>query len=244
MLKTMNNQEKGFTLIELMIALAVGALIMTAVYASMNMAQRSATSVGRKVVTQQDARTVLDVMSMEVRMASYNPNMSSPNESGYIWSGSALGNCSSVNLITANKGIQAANATTIAIAMDLGGRIDDAGANVPSGRIGDAENEYIVYMLDNQNKTITRNVSCSGNSVILGGEDLSTVIRNGDTNTPLFEYFDRNNNTLPEPVSIPDIRRVKITIVADTKDPDMLSGQAKRMNYTTDILVKNHVLSP
>lgn len=239
----MKSTEKGFTLIELMIALGVGAIIMTAVYAAMNMAQRSAASVGRKVVTQQDARAVLDIMAMEIRMASYNPNLSSPNESNYIWRGSMSGNCSGVPLIPENKGILSANATTIAVAMDLGGKME-SGANVPSSRIGDSENEYIVYALNSKNRTITRNVSCTGNSVILGGEDLATVIRNGDMDISLFEYFDRNNNLLEEPVSISDIRRVKITIVADTKNPDMLTGQVKRMTYTTDVLVKNHVLSP
>ena len=71
----MNMKKNGFSLVELIIAMAVGLLIMTAIYAIINMAQRSSASVGRKVVTQQDARAVLDLMAMEIRMASYNPTI-------------------------------------------------------------------------------------------------------------------------------------------------------------------------
>ena len=72
----MNMKKNGFSLVELIIAVAVGLLIMTAVYAIINLAQSSSVSVGRKVVTQQDARSVLDLMAMEIRMASYNPTQS------------------------------------------------------------------------------------------------------------------------------------------------------------------------
>jgi prepilin-type N-terminal cleavage/methylation domain-containing protein len=244
----MNLKNDGFTLIELIIAMGIGLVIMAAVYASVNIAQRSSAGVGRKVITQQDARAVLDMMAMEIRMASFNPSMSRT-----IWETipsnttnrpvSPFTPCTNLGLtapVINNKGIQLAEPNRILIAMDL----NDPPLSPASSLIGDIPNEYIEYALNDNKNTITRNVSCSSND-ILGGDDLSTTVRNGnDTGTPLFQYFDRDNTQLTTPVSIPDIRRVRITIVADTKDPDSLSGGVKRMTYTTDVLVKNHVLCP
>ncbi|MDI6743226.1 MAG: prepilin-type N-terminal cleavage/methylation domain-containing protein [Smithella sp.] len=228
-------KQKGFTLVELIIAMAVGALIMTALYASMNMAQRSSGSVGRKVVTQQDARAVLDIMAMEIRMASYNPSMSTG-----IWETIPTAICNSMGNVVplkVNKGVQVAESDRILIAMDL----NNPPLDRDKSEIGDEENEYIEYALDKNQKTITRNVRCSGDSDILGGDDLATVVRNEDANIPLFRYFDKDGN---ETGSIPDIRSVRITIVADTKYRDNLTQQTRRMTYTTDVLVKNHVLCP
>ena len=229
----MNINKNGFTLIELMIAMGIGLVILAALYTSVNMAQRSSSGVGRKVVTQQDARTVLDIMAMEIRMTSLNTSASRT-----IWSTIPACAMGSLVPVKENKGLQIAGPNAILIAMDLGGKIE-SGANVPSGIIGDAPNEYIEYEF--KNKTITRNVSCGGDNVLLGGEDLSTIVRNGVLGIPLFQYFDRLGNPT---ASIPDIRRVRITIVADTMNPDALTSQAKRMTYTTDVLVKNHVLCP
>ena len=66
-------KKNGFTLVELMIYVAVSAVIMAAAYAAVVMAQRSSSSVGRKIITQQDVRLVLDMMAMDIRNASYNP---------------------------------------------------------------------------------------------------------------------------------------------------------------------------
>lgn len=226
------NRKNGFTLIELIIAMGIGAIIMTAIYASMNMAQKSSASVGRKIVTQQDARSVLDIMAMEIRMASLNPSMSRT-----IWG--SIPSCASMGSIDPDKdfkGIQVADPDRILIAMDL----NNPPLNSAISEIGDEQNEYIEYQFHADSKTITRNVSCGGDNVILGGEDLSTTVSNDD-NTPVFQYFDRNGG---ETTSISSIRRIRITIVADTKAPDSLTGKVKRMTYTTDVLVKNHVLCP
>ena len=68
-----NMRKNGFTLVEILIAMFVGALIMAAVYSLMTLTQKTSTSLDRKVITQQDTRTVLDLMAMEIRMASFNP---------------------------------------------------------------------------------------------------------------------------------------------------------------------------
>lgn len=223
-------------MIELIIAMGVGALIITVIYAAMNVAQKSSASVGRKVVTQQDARTVLDIMAMEVRMASYNPQMLPQ-----AWQVADDGNCYGKLILTrSNKGIQTAAANEIAIAMDL-----DNSRSIANGT---SDNEYIVYRYDND--TIRRSVTCGNFQPLLGGPDTETNVSNKSAGIPLFQYFDRNGTNLADasgnvPANfIPQIGRVRINIVADTKNPDSMTNKVRRMTYTTDVLVKNHVLCP
>jgi prepilin-type N-terminal cleavage/methylation domain-containing protein len=228
----MNIKKNGFTLVELIIAVAVGLLILTAVYASINMAQRSSASVGRKVVTQQDARSVLDLMAMEIRMASYNPTSTKS-----IWLSIPTAACASMGSfspVNANIGIQTAagtpNANTIVIAMDLN-------ADRIIGPPGTSE--YIEYSYNGAD-TITRNVNCGNDQPILGGAGSATMVRNNAAGMSLFQYFDSNGAAT---TSIPAIRRIRITIVADTESNDNLTSKTRRMTYTTDVLVPNHALS-
>jgi prepilin-type N-terminal cleavage/methylation domain-containing protein len=232
-------RRKGFTLVELLIAMAVGIVIIAAVYSAMNLALRFSANTDRKVISQQDTRAVLDLMAMEIRMASYNPTMSTT-----IWSTipSNATTCNQMGLVSpvpANKGIQIANANTILIAMNLN-------ANNTIGAAGD-ENEYIVYSYNANANTITRNVSCGGNQAILGGTAPDSNVRNAavlPTPIPLFQYFDRND----QPTAlIPNIRRIQITIVTDTAANDTTQSgtpRPRRMIYSTSVIVRNHAISP
>jgi prepilin-type N-terminal cleavage/methylation domain-containing protein len=238
----MNMKKNGFTLVELIIAMGVGFIILTAVYAGINMAQRSSASVGRKIVTQQDARAVLDLMAMEIRMASYNPT---GTESNTIWKTIPI--CASMGPVTLeprNKGIQTGPtpANTIIIAMDLNN------PPVTPAVIGDITNEYIEYSYNGAD-TINRNVSCGGDQAILGGAGSATRVSNAAAGVKLFTYFNRSDNDItatvannnPDPTNgVPAIRRIRITIVADTESNDSLTSNPRRMTYITDVLVRNH----
>jgi prepilin-type N-terminal cleavage/methylation domain-containing protein len=230
-------RKNGFTLVEAIIAMAVGALIMAAVYGYMSLVQKNSANADRKIVTLQDTRTVLDLMATEIRMASYLPppcNMSTwltipacPEMAG--WGGAPD---------RRYKGIQVADANKIFVAMDLNG---DAVIGPPGA------SEYIMYYYDGAS-TLYRDVSCGGNQAILGGTALSSNIRNAATGVNLFRYFDRANNEITATVSnnpstvngIPAIRRILITIVADTADKDLNTQQYKRIVYSTSVMVRNH----
>jgi hypothetical protein len=161
--------------------------------------------------------------------------------------------------VQANKGIQVANSDRIVIGMDL------TDPPVTPALIGDSASEYIEYSyVGGTTGTIFRNIGgtagCPGDQPILGGAGSATMVHNdtladtGTCNNPLymFQYFDKagtnlgnhgSNCNVPS-ASIPAIRRIRITIVADTENPDSVTHQVKRMTYTTDLLVKNHVLCP
>ena len=236
-------KKNGFTLIELLIAIAVGLIIMAAVYGGMNMAQHSSSSIDRKTLTQQDTRAVLNLMAMEIRMASFTRR-----NNNAVWttipSAASTPACTQMGLATpvaVRKGIQLAGANEILIAMDLNA---DNIIGPPSS------NEYIYYKLEEQR--ITRNVTCGGNQTILGGAGSSTLVVN-TVATPLFTYFDEDGQDISAAVgsapgstsdtNIPLIRSIRITIVASVEKQGSQFG-VKPITYTTDVLVKNHVLSP
>ncbi|HDS05772.1 MAG TPA: prepilin-type N-terminal cleavage/methylation domain-containing protein, partial [Deltaproteobacteria bacterium] len=162
----MNNMmnKRGVSLVELIVAMAVGIIIMAAIYSLMNTGQQSSASLARKVLTQQDARAVLDLMAMEIRMASFNPTDNASL-------GGTTPACNSMNSfaggVASRGGIQIAEQNRLLIAMDLNGIFESGENKIPDGKIGNpGTNEYIYY--EYANNTITRNVSCGGNTVILG----------------------------------------------------------------------------
>jgi prepilin-type N-terminal cleavage/methylation domain-containing protein len=221
--------KSGFTLVELMVALGIGVVVMLAIYSASELAQRSSASVGRKVVTQQDARAVLDLMAMEIRMASFNPTRATSSRN--MWSNS---NCQ-VSAFQARKGIHNPSASTIDVQMDLNA----------NGVIVGEPNENIYYSYDGVS-TISRAVNCAPN-VILGGAGSGSNVVNGAAGIPVFRYYDRLGNLLPAGMSdaqIRSIRRINITLVVDSEQADPGTTVPRRMIYSTDAIVRNHALSP
>ncbi len=238
-------KKNGYTLVELMIFVMVSALIIAAVYAAVVMAQRSSSSVDKKTITQQDARLVLDMMAMNIRNASYN---SLHKQSIGLWLDL------NDNLLTAENGlygIQAADQYNILVEMDLNG----------DGNITIGTNEAVYYKYNAANNQITYNnqIVPGANSVndqaLFGGAGTGTLVHNNQVAVPLFRYFDGSGNELLpvntgaqsqlvlNPALNRAIMRITITIVADTEVNDPITGAPKRMVYTTDVLVKNHIVA-
>lgn len=229
-------KKSGFTLVELLIAIVIGLVIMAAIYGAMIMAQKTSANLGRKTVTQQDSRAVLDFMASEIRMASLSRTALMAT-----WSDFTALPVGCVAPVPANKGIQVATPTTLAVAMDLGPLVSAGPPPVYLARkIGDASNEYIVYSYDGVD-TINRSVDCGPATAILGGTAPDSNVRN-TVAIPLFQYFDRNDLPLPAPVNIPLIRRIKITIVSETAQDDINTGQPRTMIHSTDVIVRNHAI--
>jgi prepilin-type N-terminal cleavage/methylation domain-containing protein len=228
-------KKNGFTLVELLIVIVLGALVMAAIYGVLISAQRTSAGIGRRVITQQDARAVLDFMASEIRMASYNPTMQMAT-----WSAIPICNLGGASPVTSRKGIQIATANSILISMDL-----DQPPNPPDGAANDV-NENILYTYNSANNVITRSVSCGPNNALLGGTAPGTRVINNEEGIALFQYFDRDGNAIAAPVSnanIPAIRRIRINIAAETEHTDPSTGRRKRMIYSTDVLVRNHVFN-
>ncbi|MFB3925267.1 MAG: PilW family protein [Syntrophales bacterium] len=225
--------ESGYTLAEVIVALAIGVMLLGAIYSAVVTGQRSSVAIERKIAAHQDARACLEIMSMEIQMASFNPNFASG-----IWKDPS--NCASASSTQSNKGIQEATDTAVTVEMDL-----NENSIVGSG---DA-NEIIRYAYNSTDQYITRATNCGSAQPFLGDDPAATdrprtvrVVNGADT--PVFRYYNGSGALLSPPVDIPSIRRIEITLVVETEDIDPNMGQRRRMIYTTSVIPRNHAISP
>jgi prepilin-type N-terminal cleavage/methylation domain-containing protein len=237
----------GFTLVELILALFVGALLMSAIYFAMISGQKSSAGVERKVAAQQDVRAALEIMAMEISMASYNPNFAP----GQIWRNppTVSATCTGASSNQGWKGIQEATPTSITVEMDIG----------ESSSIGDNTNEIIRYVYDEANRYITRSTNCgaaqpflgAGSGAAAGTKTVNVInstagINNGAGNRAIFRYYDSSGIELSpdtNPANIPDIRRIDITLAVETEEVDPSTGSRRPMIYSTSVLVRNHAIN-
>jgi prepilin-type N-terminal cleavage/methylation domain-containing protein len=223
-------KQQGFTLVEMLISLAVGVVVLAAIYALVNLGQKNTVNVERKVYAFQDARSALEVMSMEIQMASYNPSGNN------IWKNPA--DCTSISSNPAYRGIQQATASKITIETDIN----------ESLIIGDINNEVITYEYDSTNQRITRSMNCGTAAPFLGnlpGSPRAVHVINTNA-VPVFRYFDAQGNEITStslPAGIPNIARIDITLWVETAEVDVNVGRRKQITYATSIIPRNHVIS-
>jgi len=231
----MNNAKsvKGFTLIEILFALFIGLLLLGTIYFSMISGQKSSAALEDKVVAQQDTRAVLELMALEIGMASFNPNFVTG-----IWRNP--GDCTNASANTTYKGIQVATVNSITVEMDIG----------ESGAVGDNANEVIAYVYDTANQRITRQTNCLGGAQAFLGDvpanPRSVRVINNTLNIPMFRYFNGMGVEIPAaslPAGIPNIRRIEITLAVETEDIDPNTMGRRRMIYSTSVIPRNHAIN-
>lgn len=219
-------KKKGFTLVEVLFALFIGLLLLATVYFSMISGQRSSVAIESKVAAQQDVRAILDVMALEIGMASYNPT-----HSLLLWSSQNRGIEEVPN--PANPPNKYLMSQALTVRMDLNGTSTLTG---------------ITYVYDLTNQRITREVSGGGLQPFLGdvaGSPRSVRVVNNSMNLPVFRYFDTRGDEIPLaslPARIQEIRRIEITLAVETQDVDPNTMQRRRMIYTTSVIPRNHGL--
>ncbi|MCX5849917.1 MAG: prepilin-type N-terminal cleavage/methylation domain-containing protein [Deltaproteobacteria bacterium] len=227
----------GYTLVEMLISLAVGMVVIAAIYAIVNLGQKSTANVERKVSAYQDARAALELMSLEIEMASYNPRPDLVNSTFWRTSGTC-GTSANQNY----RGIQQATGSSLTVEMNLNAN-NSIGANV------DEVNESITYTYDSGNQYITRSTDCgAGSNPFLGNMPGSPrVVRVINTSAvPVFRYFNAQGTEITSgqlPAGIPDIARINITLWVETEGVDMNSGKRRKIVYSTSVIPRNHVIS-
>ncbi len=151
--------EKGFTLIELMIAVLVAGVLMTAVYSAYVSQEKAYMTTEGLAEMQQNLRAAMYFMAKEVRMAGCNP------------------------LGSANAGFNAIGANSVSFTMDFRGQ---AATDPPDGDAGDL-NENITYSLADWNgdgtNDLMRNTPPDGNQPVAENIDaLNFVYLDKDEN--------------------------------------------------------------
>jgi len=230
------NNNKGFTLVEILVALGITMIILAAIYMAVNASQKTSSGIERRVLAQQDEKAALQIMEMEIRMASYNPEFVYAN----LWKSPS--NCNDFSN-QAYKGIPVAEANALAIEMDLNGN-----KSVGVSALGDTS-EIIYYNYDTANQRITRETQCGGAQSLLGSNTAgqkSVKVINSILGIPIFRYFDVSGTELAVPVTgdIPNIRRGDIFLAVETEYPNPSTGQPSRIVYSTSVLLRNHAPLP
>lgn len=111
--------NKGFTLTELLVAIAISGVVMAGIYSSFYAQQKTFVAQEQTAAMQQNLRAAMYLMEREIRMAGYDPTGD------------------------AGAGIHTADTNGIRITKDT---TDDSGTGVPDGDTGDV-NEDVTYAL-------------------------------------------------------------------------------------------------
>ena len=160
------SRQKGFTLVELIIATAVTLVVLAAIFMTYKSQQDSYVSQEQVAEMQQNLRAAFYMMARDVRMAGYDPTG------------------------VAGAGMVAANANVINFTMDITGGESDGNNNDGDGQIDEADEHYngvitdigddITYSLAGGN--LVRN-DLSGNQIVANNIDWLD-----------FEYLDWQGN--------------------------------------------------
>lgn len=202
-----NFSRRGFTLVELLVAMAVGLVVLGAMYAVFTMQNRELIQQDMVTAMQQNARAALEMMTREIRMAGYNPAKKTTG-----WSSSPT------TAPGPAPGIVTADAAVLAFVADLDGDSDTTYA--------DNENENITYSLCVAGACSPCRWKClarTANGV------LQTVAE--DIEALVFKYYNAGGAELTTPVAAADlasIRKIKVAVKARSarEDPGYTSGSS------------------
>jgi len=125
MMNSINTSQKGFSLIELMVAMAIASVVMAGIYTFYNNQLKTHITQQEMVDMQQDARAAMYMMTREIRMAGYDPE----NSTGAT--------------------IRIANAQEIAFDSDIFGSTVPTDPDEPPDGAIDADRESFYYGLIN-----------------------------------------------------------------------------------------------
>jgi type IV pilus assembly protein PilW len=153
-------QDKGFTIIELLIAVFVAGIVMGGVYSAYYSQQKAYTAQDQLAEMQQNLRSGMYYMAREIRMAGCNPKSTADD-----------------------AGFQAIGANSVSFSMDTRGQFS---TDPPDGDTADA-NETIVYSLSDWNgdgiNDLMRSTPPTGNAAVAESIDaLDFVYLDADEN--------------------------------------------------------------
>lgn len=192
---------RGMTLIEQLIALALGAVVMTGLFSYFRSEVFHLRSLETRTTTMEDARGALDIMLRDLRNAGSWGTGQAPPETGAADDpdGDADSVCNRVHAATANR---------LHVQMDLNG----------NGNCFDLEpRENIRYELTGPTAT------CPGSTIIRRNGDclVANVVA---VPAALFTYYDAAGNDLGVAPNRAAIRRVRIAFSVQVKNPDSRIG--------------------
>ena len=131
--------QRGFSLVELLIALAVGSVVVASMYGAFVQQQRVSTQQEQLTEARQTARLSMEAMIEEIREAGFDPGGLTYDPSG----------------LTPSAGIVEADATHIRFTRDLNCN-GTLASSTPTRNVTDTTAEDIAYILDTTNQELDR----------------------------------------------------------------------------------------
>jgi type IV pilus assembly protein PilW len=228
---------KGFTIIEVLIAVAISSVLITAIYYTFHSQQRSYTMQSEIAAMEQNLRGGLYLLTKELRAAGYNPTQATTNNFRFVTSFPAPNNLFAVNYATDHS--------LVAFTLDADG----------SGVIEPNSNEQIAYRFNNAQKTLER----FNDTQATPTQKWETVAVNIDA--VYFTYFDRNKNIATDPANIEYVEisllartgkqdsKYTNTIIYTNKEginlcPACVGDHYHRRLLTTTIQIRNKLITP
>lgn len=196
----------GFTLVELLVVIAISSVVMAGIYSVFVRSNRVYISQEEIVAAQQEARSALDILGREIRMAGFIATNNQPGGLDLITGAAFAGNPDSIiEIATVNA---AAKTTTLAFKSDLN---------------GDSETDavrYVYYHTDHptvtrQNTLYRETLTWSGGAwTDPSGLGDQLFLENIQSLTLTYQMADGTTSTAP--ANLEDIRGVVINLVAQT----------------------------
>ena len=188
--------QGGFTIIEIIIAVAISSVLVTAVYQTFHSQQRSYALQSEAAAMEQNLRGGLYLLTKELRSAGYNPNQATTNDFRFVKSFPAPNN----SVVAVNY---ATDHSKVAFTLDTCNKDDVCGVIEPD------KNEQIAYRFIDAQKGLER-----FNSSVKQWEIVASNI-----DAVYFRYFDQNQ----QPITTNDpanIEYVEISLLARTGKQD------------------------
>jgi len=213
-------RRSGFTMIELLIAMAVGLVLLAAVYSVFLVQNKELRNQEQITEMQQNARMAMEMISRDLIMAGFG---------GYNAT-AILPRCTGTTTATNAPcvGITAANANSISFTMDV---TDNVGTGGPDGDRDDA------------NENITYDVYTSSGVPALGRKSSTSaskmpVVEN--VSALSFTYLPATGTTAT--ANLADIRRIQISITTRTANVDPGTGNYRYFTLTSTVTPRNLLL--
>jgi len=206
--------NQGFTLVELIVAIAIFGLVITSIYSAFNTQHNTYQAQKQITAIQQNIRATMYVIEREIRMAGYDPDLTGN------FGITAVGN----NSLTLTFDDDAGGTTTITYSMAgttlnrSGGPLADniqafalayAYDRNQDGNLDTSGNGHVIWAIDTDNDNLL--------DLRLDTDDDGDIDAADDTNTDNVI----NGVALPSTVSMEDIRAVRIWVLGRAERADM-----------------------
>lgn len=208
------NTKKGFTLIELMVTMAIASVVLAGIYAAYSAQVRSHVTQQVVLDIQQNLRSATYYLQRSVRMAGYGAN------AGFVDNFDAF-----IEPYKSSGASRTATSIAFTVDEDDDGQIDGTdGANIDN-----VDNELIAYRLDGNNTLLQYRPSM--NSWIPIADNIQAIN---------FRYLDGDlNGIIMPPQTLADIRSVVMTITAQPVEELTRTAAKRAQSLTVQIRCRN-----